>query len=101
MIDDAEVIAATINDSTLEDALKLELCTCMTQLSENWRDGLTTLFETGTAEQIAIALEEMLICCSEGMTESGPFSQNGLLQGTLCEPFYGTGGVYKGVSFPN
>jgi len=100
MIDDAEVLASTINDSTLDVASKSDLCTCMTQLSESWRDGLTSLFETGTAEQIAIALEEMLVCCSEGRT-SGTFSQNALLQGTLCEPFYGTGGVYKGVSFPD
>jgi hypothetical protein len=73
----------------------------MTQLSESWRDGLTSLFQTATPEQIATALEQMLVCCSEGMT-SGAFSQNALLQGTLCELFVGTGGViYRGVSFPD
>jgi hypothetical protein len=81
----------------------------MTQLSQSWRDGLTALFQTGTPEQIATALEEMLRCCSQSLT-SPTFSEGALLQGTLCDPFSGTGGffqgsgggaIYKGVSFPS
>ena len=108
-IDDAQVLATTINDSALTVDSKSSLCDCMTQLSQNWRDGLTTLFQTGTAEQIATALEEMLACCASGRT-SAVYSQDALLDGTLCEPFAGTGGVfmgsgggvvYKGVTFPD
>ena len=99
VIDDAQVLASTVDDSTLSTAEKTYLCSCMAQLSDTWRDGLTTLFETGTPDEIATALEEMLECCAWGQT-SGSFSQVELLQGVLCDPYVGTGGVYKGVSFP-
>jgi len=99
VIDDAQVLASTVDDSTLSTEDKTYLCSCMAQLSDTWRDGLTTLFETGTPDEIATALEEMLECCSWNQT-SGDFSQVELLQGVLCDPFVGTGGVYKGVSFP-
>ena len=99
LIDDAQVLAATIDDSALSNSSKDILCSCMNRLAEDWRDGLTTLFETGTPEQIATALEEMLECCHQALPNR-TFAQSTLLQGTLCEPFYGTGGIYKGVSFP-
>ncbi len=101
VIEDAVVLASTINDSTLEAASKESLCACMTSLTQSWRDGLTTLFERGDAEQIATALEEMLLCCARQRT-SGVYTEGALLDGTLCDLGGGSGGgvVYKGVSFP-
>jgi len=101
VIEDAQVLASTINDSTLEAASKSSLCACMTNLTQSWRDGLTTLFERGDAAAIATALEEMLLCCARQRT-SGVYAEGALLDGTLCELGGGMGGVvYKGVSFPS
>ncbi len=92
---DAAVLASTINDSDGSASAKASLCDCMTSLAQSWRDGLTALFETGTPEQIATALEEILVCCNVG-PQSEAFSASSLLAGTLCE--YAV--VYKGVAFP-
>jgi len=101
VIEDAEVLASTIDDSELTAQAKASLCVCMTSLSQSWRDGLTTLFERGNADQIATALEEMLLCCSRGRA-NGTFSESALLDGSLCDDGGGAGGVvYKGVSFPS
>ncbi len=101
VIEDAEVLASTIDGLELTAQAKASLCVCMTSLSQSWRDGLTTLFERGNAEQIATALEEMLLCCSRGRT-NGTFSESALIDGSLCDDGGGAGGVvYKGVSFPS
>jgi hypothetical protein len=95
VIADAEVLASTINDSDYSDDHKARLCQCMTSLSQDWRNGLTALFETGTPEQIATALSEIASCC---YSHSGlAFSASELLAGTLCSPQT----VYKGVTFPS
>ena len=94
VIADAEVLASTINDSVSSDDQKARLCRCMTNLSQDWRNGLTALFETGTPEEIATALYEITDCCYGPSGQS--FSASALLAGTLCQPQT----VYKGVTFP-
>jgi hypothetical protein len=97
-LDRSGVLFTTLLRSDLDGYSKQTLCTCFTHLNASWSDGLSELFETGTPEQVAFALEEMLECCWSG----GPFGtdfedvRDALLDGTLCSlPL-----PYRGVSFP-
>ncbi|HOU89857.1 MAG TPA: hypothetical protein PLU22_02365 [Polyangiaceae bacterium] len=95
VLEDAALLASTINDSDNSETAKANLCDCMTSLAQSWRDGLTALFEVGTPEEIATALQKIMVCCNGGRN-SEVFSASSLLAGTLCE--YAV--VYKGVVFP-
>ncbi len=81
---------------------KVELCVCFDTLRDDWETGLTKLFETGTAVEIAAALEEMISCCAEreDILEE-PFTgdvQEDLVNEELCPS---VGPVYMGVRFPS
>ena len=97
-LDRSGVLFTTLLRSDLDGYSKQTLCTCFTHLNASWSDGLAELFETGTPEQVAFALEEMLECCWSGGPFGGDFDdvRDQLLDGTLCSlPL-----PYRGVSFP-
>jgi hypothetical protein len=97
-LDRSGVLFRTLASSTIDGYDKQTLCTCFTHLNASWSDGLSELFETGTPEQVAFALEEMLECCWSGGPFGGDFDdvRDALLDGTLCSlPL-----PYRGVSFP-
>jgi hypothetical protein len=92
-------ISAAIDASTLSAVDKQTLHACLTNLRASWCDGLTQLFATGTEEQIASTLQELVYCCNLGMPHldrewTAAYQQ--LLAGALCPVV-----VYKGVSFPD
>lgn len=92
------VLFATIRDSEYDVYTKGDLCECFSSLNASWNDGLSELFETGTADQVAQALQEMIECC----WDSGPLSNNfndvrdAFLDGSLCYIAL----PYRGVTFP-
>lgn len=96
MIEDAALLASTIDDLDSDAAAKARRFGCVTSRAQSWCDGLTAFFETGTAEEIARALEEITGCRNVGSTADA-FSASSLLAGTLCE--YAV--VHKGVAFPD
>jgi len=100
------VLWTSIDDSALDGSLKTLLCECFANLSDYWSDALTALFETGTPEDVAQALEEMVACCQN---DHGAFSTeppnlgSQLLAGMLCnyvDTESDSDVDYKGVSFP-
>jgi hypothetical protein len=93
----SSVLYTTIDTSSASNAQKAKLCTCFASLSTSWGNGLTTLFQTGTAAEIATVVEQMAACCGNATVLGGDFAsaKDRLLRGSLCAiP------VYKGVSFP-
>ena len=97
---DSSVLWGTINDSDLDNSDKQELCVCFESLSSDWNTGLVDLFQNGTPEEVAGALEHMITCCSTSpeMLET-PYDQSmesSIIAETLCSDVP----IYKGVSFP-
>jgi hypothetical protein len=76
---------------------KAYLRTCFATLRPDWRDGLAELFRTGTAEEIAGVLREMVNCCSYPPSLAASFGEarEKLRRRENCPV-----PVYKGVSFP-
>ncbi len=87
-------------ESNLGDSQKASLCKCFSGLNANWNEGLSELFATGTPQQIASALNEMLACCQFDVAQlSQDFAsvKDAFLNGTLCsypKP-------YRGVTLPD
>jgi hypothetical protein len=109
-LDPTSVLRTTINGSTLTAQQKDALCGCFAKLSTGWSASLTNLFETGTPQQIATELQNLLACCglnglgtADGTGATSPSSwditviQQGA-QGDLCRV---NTPLYKGVSFPD
>ena len=96
---DSSVLWGTINDSDLDNSEKRELCVCFESLSTDWNTGLADLFQNGTPEDVASALEDMISCCSllpEVLeTPYEQSTQEALIAETLCSDVP----IYKGVSF--
>ncbi len=97
---DSSVLWGTINDSNLANVEKKELCACFESLSTDWNTGLSDLFQNGTPDEVASALEDMISCCSlsPAILET-PYEQStgdALMAETLCSDVP----IYKGVSFP-
>jgi hypothetical protein len=88
---------AALDASSLENSEKTYLCDCFEALNESWSAGLTALFETGTAEQIAHALDQMLQCCATPDTLDTDYADvsDAFMAGELCSV-----PVYMAVSFP-
>ena len=97
----SSVLWSSIDKSSLKAGQKKQLCDCFDSLNKSWADGLTTLFSSGSAKEIAGALEHMLSCCNT--TNKSKLNQDydkakaEFLKSQLCKS-----GVplYKGVSFP-
>ncbi|MFH0901039.1 MAG: hypothetical protein V2A73_10455, partial [Pseudomonadota bacterium] len=91
------ILRGTIEKSSLSEDEKAALCQCFVALNKSWSDGLTSLFETGSPEEIAAALERLLTCCSEPGALDSDYQQvkDKFLADVLCPPV----AVYKGVSF--
>ena len=90
------VMWTTLDESDLSDGTKDFLCACMADLNQDWSDGLTNLFETGSEDEIAGALESMIDCCDMGgFGDDYAETEEWLVQGDLCaaQP------AYKGVAF--
>jgi hypothetical protein len=88
-----------IDGSTLSAADKQSLHSCLVNLKASWCEGLTQLFATGTQEQIASTLQELVWCCNQGqphLDQEWSQAYQALLNGLLCAV-----PVYKGVSFPD
>jgi hypothetical protein len=97
-LDRSSVLFRTLLESSIEEYSKQHMCTCFSQLNASWNDGLTELFETGTPEQIAFALEEMIECCYNERPFGADFRnvRDAFLDGSLCSmPL-----PYRGVTFP-
>jgi hypothetical protein len=88
-----------IDGSALSAADKQTLHSCLVNLKASWCEGLTQLFATGTQEQIASTLGELVSCCNQGrprLDQEWSQAYQALLNGVLCPVV-----VYKGVSFPD
>jgi hypothetical protein len=110
-LDPASLLKTTIDGSSLTTSQKDALCGCFAKLSTGWSTSLTSLFETGTPQQIAAELQNLLACCGanginttdQGTGSATPSSwdlttiQQGN-PGDLCRVNVP---VYKGVSFPD
>jgi hypothetical protein len=102
-LDSESVLFKAIDESDSESFYGLDarktLCTCMAALNKSWADGLTELFTTATDEEIAQALEQMLLCCRYSPSQLDmdyEEAEENFLAGSLCYlPL-----PYKGVSFP-
>ncbi len=98
-LDHASVLYRTLDASEHDEYTKAELCTCFAGLNASWNDGLTELFETGTPDQIARALDEMIECCwfdPYALSSDFADARDSLLDGTLCYMAL----PYRGVAFP-
>lgn len=90
------VLWSTLDASDLSGGTKDYLCACMADLNQDWSQGLTDLFENGTEDEIAGALESMVDCCDMGEFGADYADvEEWLVQGDLCaaQP------AYKGVAF--
>jgi hypothetical protein len=99
-LDSSSILWTAINDSDLDNSDKKELCACFESLNSDWNTGLADLFQNGTPEEVASALEDMISCCSAfpEILET-PYEQStedALITETLCSDVP----IYKGVSFP-
>lgn len=95
----SSVLYGAIDKSTLHNADKANLCGCFETLNKSWADGLTSLFQTGTAKEIADALTHMVTCCSGKKSDlNSDFNavKSSFLKSQLCKGVP----IYKGVSFP-
>jgi len=95
------VLQQTLEQSDLSEYGQEQLCACFTRLNESWVDGLEDLFEHGSAEEIATALDELAQCwdnnpqvldCDYDVAESQ------LMDRSLCSELEPQP-AYKGVSF--
>ncbi len=95
-LNSGSVLWSTLDASDFSTGTKDYLCACMADLNQDWSSGLTELFETGTENEIAGALESMVDCCDMGGFGQ-PFAEveDWLVDGDLCaaQP------AYKGVAF--
>jgi hypothetical protein len=93
-------IYQAIADSSLATDDKRALCTCLAALVDDWQAGLTDLFQNGTPQEIAAALEDLVQCCDDDPGAlDGQFNQDVadlLVAGDLCDV-----PIYKGVAFPS
>ncbi len=100
-LDKSSVLWSTIDGSKLQHRRKQDLCACFVSLNKSWADGLTKLFSTGSAKEIAGALEHMLSCCNSANKKNlgGDFdkARDDFLKSQLCKAGVP---IYKGVSFP-
>ncbi|MDJ0762591.1 MAG: hypothetical protein QNJ97_06335 [Myxococcota bacterium] len=98
-LDDASILWTALNGSNLDNDWKAFLCDCFLSLNASWEEGLTELFNYGTPEQIAAALEYMTNCCQDQEALNTTFDavQDDFLAGVLCDDVP----IYKGVSFPS
>jgi hypothetical protein len=90
---------SVIDGSTMSAADKQTLHACLVNLKQSWCDGLTQLFATGTQEEIASTLQELVYCCNvrqPGLGLEWSVAHQRLLDGMLCVV-----AVYKGVAFPD
>jgi hypothetical protein len=98
-LDSGSVLWRTIFDAQADNEDKALLCACFESLNPSWNAGLTHLFETKTPEQVATALEQLVICCQGSKDMENEYSaetEAGLLAQTLCSDVV----IYKGVAFP-
>jgi len=97
-LDGTSILYATIEQSSLADQYKNDLCLCFEGLSTSWSEGLSDLFATGTPEEIAAALTEVRECCDGLWRAPQDYEtvEEYLLSGELCSH-----PIYKGVSFPS
>jgi hypothetical protein len=92
----SQVLDDAVGGSSMTDAEKGELCSCFARLSASWVGGLESLFETGTPEEIATALDRIAQCCTyAGFDESSSYTDD-FLDSYFCEEAQP---AYKGVSF--
>ena len=100
-LDSSSVLWSTIDGSKLQHSQKRDLCGCMVSLNKSWADGLTKLFSTGSAKEIAGALEHMLSCCNsankKNLDQDYDKAKDDFLKSQLCKAGVP---IYKGVSFP-
>ena len=95
----SSVLYGAIDKSTISESSKAELCGCFESLNKSWADGLTSLFQTGTAKEIADALTHMVTCCAGKKSDlNSDFDtvKSAFLKNQLCKGVP----IYKGVSFP-
>ncbi|MFH2006405.1 MAG: hypothetical protein ABI333_07460 [bacterium] len=98
-LNSGSILWNTLDDATISADEKRTLCGCFASLNVSWTDGLSQLFSTGTPQQIAAALAEMVECCSfDEQQLDGDYqdAEAEFLQNTWCEPAV----IYKGVAFP-
>ena len=107
-IEEESTIWSAIDESELGYNKRTTLCGCFIDVNEDWDEGLTALFENGTDQEIAGALEEMVECCQYdewALNEDYTEVENQLVSGNLCEkpsndpPPIGPQPAYKGVAF--
>ncbi|MBW2454370.1 MAG: hypothetical protein JRI68_07660 [Deltaproteobacteria bacterium] len=98
-IDSASILYTTIEQSSLSDQAKNELCNCFENLNSSWTEGLSALFANGSPEEISDALSEMIECCTalHQLPDDYADGEAALLSGMLCM----SNPIYKGVSFPS
>lgn len=95
----SSVLYQAIESSAISEPAKASLCGCFEALNKSWADGLTQLFQTGTAKEIADALKHMITCCGGKKSElNSDYAQvkGDFLKSRLCKGVP----IYKGVSFP-
>ncbi len=100
-VDRDSLLFRAIDQSDLPDQTKIHLCDCFTSLHASWDVALTDLFATGTPDEVAAALEELVECChwEPGLleNESKDTYRDALLDGSLCHVAL----PYRGVAFPD
>jgi hypothetical protein len=100
-LDSSSILWTTIAESNLSTLDKQALCECFATLNTSWHDGLTELFETGTAQEIASALESMLQSCCQAAPWMGDNPNEAQYTAYALEQGCPTAvPVYKGVAFP-
>jgi hypothetical protein len=99
---DASALWTAIREACLYEQSKAQLFTCFASLKASWCDGLTTLFETQTPEQIAAELSTLLNCC-DGASDYGVYESeyDAAMQQRLLEGMCYSVILYKGVAFPD
>lgn len=100
-LEKSSVLWGTIHKSGLDRQKKQQLCSCFDSLNKSWADGLTRLFSSGSAKDIARSLEFMVSCCApdkKGCLDQDydKVKRRFIKRRIRVAPVP----VYKGVSFP-
>jgi len=94
-LDESSVIWKTVSSSKLPAAKKRALCACFRSLDTRGSSQLVSLFQTGTAEEIASTLEQMVTKCAVPSKQRASKKRRRPVEDALMTP------VYKGASFPS
>jgi hypothetical protein len=73
-LDRASALWRAIDSSARDDPQKRALCECLAGASPSWSEGLTRLFERGTPEQVAAALDRLVEVCAQEGALDGDYS---------------------------